>query len=84
MGEIGTDENFGDKTGGDRPREHCNSFLTHRTTASGVHLVFIPSDLVGSSYWSAKNMNPDMTPFGMSLDVGLLLRNKIIKFYNKH
>ena len=23
MGEIGTDENFGDKTGGDRPREHC-------------------------------------------------------------
>jgi hypothetical protein len=22
MGEIGTDENFGDKTGGDRPREH--------------------------------------------------------------
>jgi hypothetical protein len=23
MGKIGTDENFGDKTGGDRPREHC-------------------------------------------------------------
>jgi hypothetical protein len=23
MGEIGTDENFGNKTGGDRPREHC-------------------------------------------------------------
>ena len=23
MGEIGTYENFGDKTGGDRPREHC-------------------------------------------------------------
>ena len=23
MGEIGTDENFGDKMGGDRPREHC-------------------------------------------------------------
>jgi hypothetical protein len=23
MGEIGTDENFGDKTGGDRPRKHC-------------------------------------------------------------
>jgi hypothetical protein len=23
MGEIWTDENFGDKTGGDRPREHC-------------------------------------------------------------
>ena len=25
MGEIGTDENFGDKTGGDRLREHCIS-----------------------------------------------------------
>jgi hypothetical protein len=23
MGEIGTNENFDDKTGGDRPREHC-------------------------------------------------------------
>jgi hypothetical protein len=23
MGEIGTDENFGDKTVADRPREHC-------------------------------------------------------------
>jgi hypothetical protein len=23
MGEIGTDKTFGDKTGGDRPREHC-------------------------------------------------------------
>ena len=27
MGEIGTDENFGDKTGGNRPREHCIFFL---------------------------------------------------------
>ena len=23
MGEIRTDENFGDKTGDERPREHC-------------------------------------------------------------
>ena len=26
-GEIGTVENFGDKMGGDRPREHCSSIL---------------------------------------------------------
>ena len=27
MGEIGTDENLGNKTGGDRPREHCMSII---------------------------------------------------------
>jgi hypothetical protein len=29
MGEIGIDENFGDKTGGDRPREHCTCIFIY-------------------------------------------------------
>jgi len=27
MGEIGTDENLGNKTGSDRPREYCMSII---------------------------------------------------------
>ena len=41
MREIGTDENFGDKTGGDRPREHCISIslLLHDICFSGIEIV---------------------------------------------
>jgi hypothetical protein len=38
MGEIGTDENFGDKTGGDRPREHCISFLLMSVCLAKAHI----------------------------------------------
>jgi hypothetical protein len=45
MGEIGTDENFGDKTGGDRPREHC-SFLYTESSVADFHKLRFKSNII--------------------------------------
>jgi hypothetical protein len=37
MGEIGTDENFGDKTGGDRQREHCTVIRLKKNVKDEQH-----------------------------------------------
>ena len=42
MGEIGTDENFGDKTGGDRPREHCIGILDVARLVHGYFIFCLP------------------------------------------
>ena len=53
MGEIGTDENFGDKTGGDRPREHCILENQDLIPGSNIfqHIFFSFVEIIGQWWW---------------------------------
>jgi hypothetical protein len=53
------------------------NILTNHTTDLRTHLVLILQELVRSSDWLVENMNPDMTPYVMSLDF-------IVYYQNKH
>jgi hypothetical protein len=57
------------------------NILTNQTTALGMYLV-LKSKLIPD--WSVENMNRDMTPNGMLLDVGVYSVKKINKKCNKY